>query len=143
MIGLIDPKQISRDKRLTLFDISDYDKLLYRIKELSNLIILPNIWTEVDNLMNKSVGVLKNRYIEVCKKLSFEIKENYLKSHLGFASPYIFNLGLTDSLLLDWIKNHDCTLISIDSKLCDIARAHNLNVIDMVKEKNDEIFKKN
>ncbi len=110
VIGLIDPKRISKDKRLSLFDEADYYKLTELIIDYSNLIILPNIWTEVDNIMNRSVGEFKNRYIEISKDLAKKIKENYLASSIGFESDTIYDLGLTDSLLLEWIKEKGHTL---------------------------------
>jgi hypothetical protein len=140
ILGLIDPKIISKDKRLSLFDESDFERLLARVGSFSNILILPNIWTEVDNLMNRTVGSTKYQYIELCKKLISEIKETYLESSIGFNQDLIQNLGLTDTLLLDWIKKNGYTLISIDSKLCDIAKAYDLQVIDLIKEKNDLLF---
>ena len=138
---MIDPKRISKHKVLSLFDEADFYKLIEIIKHHSNLIILPNIWTEVDNSMNRSVGEFKNKYVEICKELAREIKENYLASSIGFESDSIYDLGLTDSLLLEWIKEQGHTLISIDSKLCDIAKAYNLKTIDLIKDKNDFLFK--
>lgn len=123
-----------------MFDPNDYHRLINRIGSYSNLIILRNIWTAVDNIMNRSVGEFKNNYIELSKKLSLEIKENYLNSSQGFESADIYSLGLTDSLLLEWIKDKRYTLISIDSTLCDVVKIYDLNVIDMVKEKNDDLF---
>lgn len=136
IIGIIDPSQIKNHKRTSIFNEEDFNKLNLAIKDLANLIIFPNVWTEVDNLLNK--GSFKDKYIQFCKENNNQIKEVYLPSALAFETPYIYKLGLSDSIILEWLKSNNSTLISIDTDLCDIARAHGIKVRDLVREKNNE-----
>lgn len=48
------------------------------------------------------------------------------------------DLGLTDSLILEYAKN--CKLlITSDSQLSDYARANGIEVYDMVKSRNEKL----
>ena len=63
--------------------------------------------------------------------------ERYLSSLRGAENPYYFDLGLTDSLILECAK--ECNLlITSDSRLSDIARANGINVYDMVMARNEK-----
>lgn len=59
IIGLIDQNLTSKNKRTSIYRKKDFEQLLLRIDSLENLVILPNIWTEVDNLLNSLSGRYK------------------------------------------------------------------------------------
>ncbi|MDF9800021.1 hypothetical protein OKW21_005284 [Catalinimonas alkaloidigena] len=50
IIGLIDQNLIPKHKRTSIYRKKDFERLLNVIKDFNHLIVLPNIWTEVDNL---------------------------------------------------------------------------------------------
>ena len=139
LIGLINPDEIKNQARLSVFEASDFYRLLEEISDFSKVVILPNIWTEIDNLLKRNR--LRNSYIQLCKELTKKFKENYIQSEIGFGSHYVHPLGLTDVLILEQFRIKKATLFSIDSYLCDVARANNIQVVDLLKEKND-LFRK-
>ena len=63
ILGLINPKLINKHKKTSIYEEKDFYNLLNIIGELSNLIMLPNIWTEVDNFLNRLSGSYKYAYV--------------------------------------------------------------------------------
>lgn len=59
IIGGIDTKLISKHKRTNLYDENNYVYILNLIKDFDNLLVLPNIWTEVDS--KHSMNYVKDR----------------------------------------------------------------------------------
>jgi predicted nucleic acid-binding protein len=139
LIGFIDPNLIKSHNRTSIYDEEDYYELLQVIGDINNILVLPNIWTEVDNLLNNFSGNYKYPYIN---KITDTIKlttEKYLKSAIACENHAFFELGLTDSLILEIAK--ECQLlITSDSRLSDYAIANGIRVYDLVKAKNNKII---
>jgi predicted nucleic acid-binding protein len=138
MLGLVDPNQIEKHRRTSLYTKKDFQDLLIVIHNWNRLIVLPNIWTEVDNLLNNFLnGNFKWPYINAVKEVVSQSTERYLNSESGVNSDYFLKIGLTDSLIIELGKECDL-LITADSELSDIARAHGITVYDLVERKNRE-----
>jgi hypothetical protein len=138
IVGLIDQNQIRHHRRTRLYTEKDYHKLLNVIQDLSRLIVLPNIWTETDNLLNNFLtGNFRWPYIQAFKKLVANTTERYLSSESGINSNYFISTGLTDSLIIELGKSCDM-VISADSSLSDIAKANGIRVYDLVEERNKD-----
>lgn len=138
LVGLIDPHLFRNHKRTSIYDEDDFTDLLRTIRSLNQIVTLPNIWTEVDNLLNNFSGNYKYAYIQEITKTIKETTENYLASEIGTSSPHFQELGLTDSLILEFAK--ECKLlITSDSKLSDHAIAYGIPVYDLVKVKNERL----
>lgn len=58
LIGFIDPKLFETHKATSIYDEDDFYELLNVIGDLEEILVLPNIWTEVDNLLNTFVATL-------------------------------------------------------------------------------------
>ena len=52
LVGLIDPKLINKHRRTSIYEEQDFLDLLQLIGDFNDLVVLPNVWTEVDNLLN-------------------------------------------------------------------------------------------
>lgn len=135
IIGQIDSKLINSHRRTSIYEEQDYFDLLAIIKDYKNLVVLPNIWTEVDNLLNNFGGDLKYKYILAITETIKSSSEKYINSLVGIDSVSFFDLGLTDSLLLSLAPECDF-LITSDSSLSDYAVAINIKVYDIVKNRN-------
>lgn len=135
IVGLMDKKLISTHKRTSIYSEEDFEKLLRVIQSFDRLLILPNTWTEVDNLLNNFSGNYKWPYIQNMRQMGNIATEKYLKTQLGIRSDYFIELGLTDSLILELGKQCEF-LITSDSALSDFAIANNIKVYDMVAERN-------
>lgn len=138
LIGTIDPKLLSTHKTTSIYEEQDFYDLLAVIGDLRNLVVLPNVWTEVDNLLNNFSGNYKFPYIEAITNTIANTTEKYIQAIEATRSYEFFELGLTDSLLLIHARN--CKLlITSDSKLSDYATAYGLAVFDLVQNRNKRI----
>jgi rRNA-processing protein FCF1 len=135
LLGLIDPKLINSNRRTSIYEEQDFHDIILTIGQIENLIVLPNVWTETDNLLNNSIGHQKFKYIENIKYLVNNTTELYLKSASITNHNNLFELGITDSLLLSHAVNCEL-LITSDSTLADHARAIGVSVFDVVKNRN-------
>lgn len=138
IIGLIDPKLVNTHSRTSIYDEHDFYKLKLFVEKYDTLVVLPNVWTELDNLLNKFSGKRKEHYVDVLKNMLEATSEEYLASIEAPKSSVFYDLGLTDSLLLEYSKECGC-LITSDSKLSDYACGFGVEVFDLVKIKNDTI----
>lgn len=131
----MNPSMINSHSKTSIYGEEDFYNLLGAIKNIESVVVLPNIWTEVDNLLNKFTGERKNLYV---KKLISTIKatsEEYLESRIIENRYEFYDLGLADTLILEHAKNCEM-LITSDSALSDYARAYGIKVYDMKELKN-------
>jgi hypothetical protein len=137
VVGLVDKSLINKHKRTSIYTTNDFVGLLSVIGDLKKLIVLPNIWTETDNLLNSFSGDYKWKYIQVMEELVKQSTEEYLESYRGIINPLFWELGLTDSLIIELGKKCDF-IITADSGLSDFAIANGIPVYDMVQRRNLE-----
>jgi len=136
IIGLMDTKLFKNHKRTSIYEEKDFYDLQAVIGSLDRLIVLPNIWTEVDNLLNGFSGNYKSVYIETISTAIKTTSEKYIESANAIKHTYFAELGVTDSLVLEYSK--ECyMLITSDSKLSDYAIANGIKVYDMIKSRNE------
>jgi rRNA-processing protein FCF1 len=138
ILGLMDPKLIGKHKRTSIYDEEDYYNLISIVSDLKILVVLPNVWTEVDNLLNGFGGEYKNAYVSTLSETIKKTSEEYLESIKATESYAFYDLGLTDSLILEQAKNCDL-LITSDSRLSDYANSMGVPVYDIVKEINKRL----
>jgi hypothetical protein len=138
LVGLIDPKLIQKHKRTSIYEEKDFIDLLSFIGKIESLVVLPNVWTEVDNLLNNFNRGHKEKYIEEITKTIKLTTEKFIETKKSTESIGFFDLGITDSLLLEYSKECEL-LITSDSKLSDYAVANGITVFDLVKNRNERI----
>ncbi len=138
LVGLVDINLIGRHNRTSIYEVQDYYDLLTVIESVDKLVVLPNVWTEVDNLLNDFSGNHKYEYILRVTETIKSSSEIYISSLDAIESDCFFELGITDSLLLEYSK--ECKfLITADSRLSDYANAYGVLVYDMVKNRNNRL----
>ena len=135
ILGHIDTRLINSNKRTSIFEEQDYYDLFNVIGDLNNLVVIPNVWTELDNLLNKSIGKRKYDYVESFKQIVKKTTEEFLETRKGIECDSFNELGLTDSLLLEYAT--DCEIIiTTDSCLSYHARANGVKVFVVVQNRN-------
>lgn len=140
ILGLIDPKLINKHPRTSIYSEEDFHRLIELIPDFDNLLVLPNIWTEVDNLLKRQIGRRKYVYLSSLKVLTERSTEKYLETREVVVNQTMFDLGLTDTAILEIAQ--DCNLlITSDSKLSDYAKAMNILIYDLVEERNKRLLK--
>lgn len=138
IVGLIDPNLLKNHKRTSIYDEEDFRELLNIVGDLSKVIVLSNVWTEVDNLLNGFSGLYKYRYINSISALIASTTEKSIPAATVTSRYEFYDLGLTDTLILDEAKNCQL-LITSDSMLSDYAIANGIQVYDLVKVKNQKL----
>lgn len=138
LVGLMDTELIRKHKRTAIYEEQDFNDLLSVIGNLDNLVVLPNVWTETDNLLNNFGGEQKHRYIITTVETIKSTTETFLESTKGVAHYSFYDLGLTDSLLLQYAMQCDL-LVTSDSRLSDYAVANGVKVYDMKKIRTERL----
>ncbi len=138
LIGVVDPNLFKTHKRTSIYEEQDFHDLISFIGDIQHLVVLPNVWTEVDNLLNGFNKSHKDKYVEELTNIIKLTTEKFLESETATKSYGFFDLGLTDSLLLEY--SSECELlITSDSSLSDYAIANGIRVYDLVKNRNERI----
>ncbi len=138
-LGLVNPNIINSHERTSIYSKEDFDFLLEQIRDFKRIVVFPNVWTELDNLMKKYPVVYRDKYVETLKSLTRQTTEEFVNSINGFEIYSFYKLGLTDSIILYYSTNFKCDfVITSDSNLSDHLLAHGVNVIDLVKIKNSK-----
>lgn len=135
ILGLMNPKLINEHSKTSIYDEHDYQNLIDIIGDIESLVVLPNIWTEVDNILNKFSGGYRDLYIQTILNTIKRTSEIYLESQRVIDSYCFIDIGLTDTLILEYAKNCEM-LITSDSSLSDYAKANGIQVFDMIEFKN-------
>ncbi|WP_397447760.1 hypothetical protein [Polaribacter sp. R77954] len=138
IIGLIDPRLINKHKRTSIYEEEDFEDLISFVGDFNELVVLPNVWTEVDNLLNNFKGNRKTEYIEQITSTIKLTTEKILETKIATESETFYDLGITDSLLFEYSKKCEL-LITSDSSLSDYAIANGVKVFDLVKNRNERI----
>jgi len=139
VVGLIDPRRIGTHKKTTLYTVDDFEYLRAILQNASQIVVTPNIITEVDNHLNKEAETSKYSYVREIRKFlgaSFEVHEESKE----VAADWLMELvGISDTAILRMATKDDY-IISGDSTLCDIARSRSLNIIDLKDRANRRLY---
>ena len=134
VLGMINPKLVNTHPRTSIYEEQDFLDIINFIGEMENLIVLPNVWTEVDNLIENFKGNYRYKHLTNVVSLIEKTTEKFIPTVQATRSECFSYLGITDSVLFECAKNSDA-LISSDSKLSDFARAYGIHVFDVVKNR--------
>ncbi|MBA4301049.1 hypothetical protein SAMN03080617_01322 [Algoriphagus alkaliphilus] len=138
IVGLIDKSLIKSHKRTSIYESTDFENLELLIGNLEEVVTTPNVLTEVDNLLNNFQKGHRWAYYQILRELITKSSEKFLESRRIIDSSSFFELGLTDSGVLELCKECDF-LITGDSKLSDYASAFGIKVVDLVKIRNERL----
>lgn len=138
ILGLMNPRLINEHSKTSIYDEHDYQNLIDIIGDINSLVVLPNIWTEVDNILNKFSGGHRDLYVQTIINTIRQTSEIYLESQRVIDTHCFIDIGLTDTLILEYAKNCEL-LITSDSSLSDYARSYGIQVFDMKEFKNNTL----
>uniref|UniRef100_UPI004049843B hypothetical protein n=1 Tax=Flavobacterium sp. TaxID=239 RepID=UPI004049843B len=138
LLGLMNPKLINQHKRTSIYEEEDFYDLVALVGNLEDLVVLPNVWSEVDNLLNNFNRGHKEKYVEQLTNTIRITTEKFLEAKTATLSYGFYDLGLTDTLLLEYSKECEL-LITSDSILSDYAIANGIKVYDLVKNRNNRL----
>lgn len=135
IVGLIDKSLISSHKRTSIYEPIDFDNLKVLIGDLEKVVTTPNVLTEVDNLLNNFRKGHRWMYYQIIREIIGKSSEKFIETKTIIELNPFFELGLTDSGVLEICKECDF-LITGDSRLSDYASAFGIKVVDLVKIRN-------
>lgn len=134
IVGIINNAKHLNHSRTSDFEIIDFKMLLNKIQDPRNLIVLSNVWTEVDNLLNESFQMNDLRYYRALKYLIKLSTEPHIKTIDIIQERTFEKVGVTDSLLLNAaIQTKE--LVTFDDDLERIANHLGIKVYNMKTEK--------
>lgn len=141
ILGNINPNKILHNKRTNLFDDADYYSLLVILGDLKKVTVLPNIWTEADNLLKESLKK-EWKYTQSLQELANDLIEVYEPTKEVVIKAALPSLGITDTAIIKHLvgsKSKNKKLITMDSELSNFAKANGITVIDLIQIKNEKI----
>jgi len=129
LAGQINENKIKNYTRNSFYTKEDYYFLLTILSHYDRIITSPNIFTEVDNILNRITGEDKYKYLVLIKTIYKDTIEKYIKTETVSQNWFFDFLGVTDSSVLMMAKECEL-LISGDSSLCDYAKSMNIKTFD-------------
>lgn len=138
VLGTVNQHYIGRHRRLSIYDEDDFGLLSLYISNCKEVVITPNIWTEVDNLCHDQIhGEDKTTYISLMQKIHTDwipgFVEEFVRTMDAVRMTEYSYIGLSDTVILKLSKDCDL-LITADSQLSDLARAQGIQVLDLKAE---------
>lgn len=117
VIGAVEGgRHISMSKRLSSYNISDYNKVLAIMASYDELYITPYIATEVSNLIDLT-GHSKELAYEIAKEFFARCTELETNINNDCADEYFTLYGITDSSLVQFVPKY--TVLTADTRLYD------------------------
>lgn len=95
-VGLCNEKRIGTFKRTKQYEIGDYYLLGEFISKFENILITPNILTEVSNFLNQLHENEKQEYYLIFNRLIKHLSEKYVESNRISSDDKFYKFGLTD-----------------------------------------------
>jgi hypothetical protein len=100
IVGSYDREQIERFKRTRAYTADDYDLLTQFVGEFGELVVTPNVLTEVSNLAGQLVEPLRGRVLSSLGRLTVQVRERYFPSSEAAQEPDFSRFGLADVSIL-------------------------------------------
>lgn len=113
VVGTTNVSYISKHKRLSAFDDTDYILLNDIVAKFDKLIFNPNVLSETSNILRQIGEPIKAELMTVLKRMIHIIDERGIESRTATERNEYLRLGLTDSVLLE-LANSGASLLTAD-----------------------------
>ncbi|MCG9889517.1 MAG: hypothetical protein MH252_00400 [Thermosynechococcaceae cyanobacterium MS004] len=120
IIGIINPRRLSKFTRTSQFDEQSHKLLVELIGNFNPIITTPNILTEVCNLLGNLQEPERNQCLSLVKYLIENkaiFQEFYIESKIAANEICLTRLELTDSVISHLAKKDKYLVLTIDLKL--------------------------
>jgi len=105
VIGSVDPGLVRNFRRTrNNYEPTDYDLLAFFVRAFPQLLITPNVLTEVSNLLGHPGGPLQQKVFQSMQGLIPGFDERYIESRLATQERCFPSLGLSDAVLLSFAR---------------------------------------
>jgi hypothetical protein len=111
VIGSNSREFVGKHKRLEAYSPDDFDLLTDVVSSFDEMVVTPNVLTEASNLLGYGVREpWLSRFQEGFRALVEGVQESYIRSTDGVARSEFPRLGLTDSILLELLRDQGVLL---------------------------------
>lgn len=129
IVGLTDPKLISKHRRTKSYEKEDFELLTDILSNYDQVVVTPHILTETSNLVSQTGEPAMSLLRKTLMCLLEDQKEEYQPSiDIGKHTSFL-RLGLTDCAILKIIKD-ELPLITADLDLYLMAAKKNKNTVN-------------
>lgn len=126
-VGLADRKKVTRHKRLSAYDTTDFDLLSALLGLCAEIVVSPNIATETSNLLRS--GSQDIRLQIALRTFVEQSAEIYVESRAAVSHPAYVRLGVSDASILHLLGQYsDTWLLTADLDLYLAAESLGLKV---------------
>lgn len=130
LVAAAEPHRLGQG-RVSEFDIDDISRLAEHLDPHDHHITLPNILTEVSNLIDHDRRKPGDRLIEVFTTFCLRAAEMYVPSAEVASTPQFSRIGLTDAAVLR-LKREGVTVFSTDYRLGGYLTELGITVINLM-----------
>ena len=116
VVGETGRNLIAKHRRLTTFEIEDYDRLVELINRIDQVLVTPNILTKASNLLAQHGEPERSQLFETLRVLIDKNEEIVVASRQACSNSEFMRLGLTDAALLEVVSRSN-PLITVDLDL--------------------------
>lgn len=116
VIGSVDPNLLGVAKRVKEYRPKDFDTLYIFLSFYEEVVLLPNIVSEVSNLLDQIKGEKRQSCMEILAALISTRAEKYIPSDFAAKQPEYTMLGITDAAILCALEK-DTHLLTADREL--------------------------
>ena len=116
VVGLTNPEEIAKHKRLSAFDKQDFFIIRDMLSKYSGLTCLPNVFTETSNLLRPTNESFSLRASETLARIVRSSQEVFIESRKAVEQREYTRLGITDAALMILAESGG-TLLTVDLEL--------------------------
>lgn len=116
VVGSVDPALVGTYERTSSYSTEDFALLSEYLASFETVLVLPNILTEVNNLLGKLKGDYRTAAHQILARAVRDWQEQYVASRDAVQQPEFMWLGITDAAVLA-VAGHDVEVATDDLKL--------------------------
>jgi len=128
-IGRVSTEFIQQFKRTATYTPADYQMLLRLIDQFENVVVTPNVLTEVSNLSNGLNGARLRDFYSVFKESLSILSEEFVASAAVASQPGFKIYGLAD-IGINPIAKSKYLVLTDDLRFADFAGRNGVDVIN-------------
>jgi len=103
-VGITDRSYVARHRRLSAFDLKDFDTVYELVDSFAGIASCPNIWSETSNLIRYVSEPMSGQIATTLKSLVERSEEFYTESRQALRRREYHRLGVTDAVLLEMAR---------------------------------------
>lgn len=129
VVGLFDPAWIDKHKRTNSYTIEDFNRLKRVVGSYNRLVTLPNVLTEVSNLLAQTSDVIRRGLFDKLAPLIKQTEEIHVPSSIPAKHPLFHTFGLTDLAIAE-LSGRQYVVLTDDRKFISFLDGLGVETMD-------------